>query len=426
MGTGRERCATREGYVWMKRGLFWQSRVWLSVNTEWIRVVESGEDGGKRVGGGRKELVEWRMSTMGCRLCAGWGREMVVRSTKRTFTFWVEGDGEEERRWKMALTAAILPRLQDFYNLGGFLGYGSTSVVRAGVDKATQEKVAIKLIRRNGDEFGRSAAGEREERSNFLREVQTLRAADNAHTVRLVDAFQTLEFRVIVTELCRGGSLLQRIIEDGSLSERVAKDVMRQLCRALVSLHSRGIVHRDVKLDNVMCLEAMGPIHVKLGDFGFAVKGEADPLEVKTDGFSKHVGTPMYMAWEMWTHEGYGMQVDSFALGVIMYALLSGRFPFPLDGAISVDPNSDFLDFSNTEWHSISDSAKSLIRALLHPNPTKRHSALSALQHRWFTGDRDNTREEPLSLDFSQLLHNKVRSLRGPSHCPIAARMVTN
>lgn len=184
---------------------------------------------------------------------------------------------------------------------------------------------------------------------------------------------------------------------------------MTDLLGALSYLHSRGIAHRDVKLENLLCANTTWPLNVKLADFGFAnyVSKTDEPM------LSSFVGTPYYIAPEMLRGSPHGQAVDIWASGVVMYILLSGKFPF--GGKNESEYYQRVLTkeayFPSEDWNDVSEDAKNLVRGMLCKDPKKRLTADECLKHSWLKRsgvvidavnvDGDVFPSDPMSSAFS-------------------------
>jgi serine/threonine protein kinase len=167
-------------------------------------------------------------------------------------------------------------------------------------------------------------------------------------------------------ELCSGGDLLNYVRKRRKLKEDIAKYVFKQVVEGLHYCHSKRIVHRDIKLDNLL-LDEDGS--VKLCDFGVS-KHLKDYNEVMTE----QCGTPAYIAPEILKDKGYkGFGVDIWSLGVCLYAMLYGTVPFKANNMSELHQLILKAKYSlKDDKVEISDDAKSLIKALLEPDPSKR------------------------------------------------------
>eukprot|EP00951_Prasinocladus_malaysianus_P008089 scaffold58395_cov40-Prasinocladus_malaysianus.AAC.1 len=187
--------------------------------------------------------------------------------------------------------------------------------------------------------------------------------------------------------LVDGGDMRTAVNERGSLSEGDAKDVMHQVFSTCAELHRRGIIHRDIKLDNIVlshssCFDK----DVTLLDMGLAVsiRGHRASQELT------RCGTPAYCAPDVLSGEGYGFKVDVWSCGVTLFQLLSGYLPFRysqlVDMATKNHKTSDRFKaaFEDPVWELISDEARSLVCQCLEFDPKRRISAEQALLHPWF------------------------------------------
>jgi len=210
----------------------------------------------------------------------------------------------------------------------------------------------------------------------------------------------------IVSSLCRGGDLSQALDMRGCLCEEDAKNIMAGVLSGLAHLHSHGIVHRDIKLENILLTDSEHDMSkVKIIDMGFAKRLMACPIARTRypETYNSTCGTPMYMAPEivrstvktgkLQAMARYGTQADMWSCGVVLYRLLSGYPPFNAE-----DGHTDMLglllkgivnsayDFSDPVWETVTGEALSMIKCLLEADPEKRLTAEEALCHPWMVG----------------------------------------
>lgn len=161
---------------------------------------------------------------------------------------------------------------------------------------------------------------------------------------------------------------------------------MWQVLRALNYMHKTlKIVHRDIKAENIL-FKSQDPsdLTVKICDFGFAIRLREDLQQKQLNSF---VGSPYYIAPEIFQAEGYDHRCDLWSAGILLYNMLSqGQFPFKGNRAEEIFQNikKQPLLFDGLIWNSISDSAKDLIRKLLVKCPDARIDILEALKHPFF------------------------------------------
>jgi len=175
------------------------------------------------------------------------------------------------------------------------------------------------------------------------------------------------------------GDMLEMILssEQGRLSERITKFLVTQILVALKHLHSKNIVHCDLKPENVLLSSDSDFPQVKLCDFGFSrIIGEK--------GFRKSVvGTPAYLAPEVLRNKGYNRSLDMWSTGVIIYVSLSGTFPFNEDEDIHEQIQNASFMYPPHPWKEISNGAIELITNLLQVKMRKRYSVDKSLMHPW-------------------------------------------
>ncbi|GJP86527.1 hypothetical protein CLOP_g16542, partial [Closterium sp. NIES-67] len=274
---------------------------------------------------------------------------------------------------------------------------GEFSVVRVCREGTTGLMLACKSIEKD-------TINSAEEARDLRREVEMMeRVAGHSNVIRLHAVFEDHQNIHLVMELCRGGGLFDYMRTNGPLTERAAASVCFQLLSALDHCHECGVLHRDVKPENVLLARGEGDFgSIKLIDFGIAsehqpVRGEGDFGSIKLIDFgiaSEHqpgvrsstlCGTPLYLAPE--TLDGvWSPQADVWAAGVVSYAALCGVPPFwaETNEGIFRAIRSEPLRFASAAWLGVSEAAKDLVRSMLDKNPHRRITALQALGHRWF------------------------------------------
>ncbi|WP_018640745.1 serine/threonine-protein kinase, partial [Parafrankia elaeagni] len=193
------------------------------------------------------------------------------------------------------------------YILGDKLGAGAFGLVLAGEHRQMRRPVAIKVMRAEGPE-GTTV--------NFAHEARTLAGLNHPHLVRAYDYTEAEGLCLVVMELLAGGTLTRR---RAGMGPQQACAVGLAVAAALEHAHGRGVLHRDIKADNILFAADGTP---KVGDFGIAklFDGSATASQV--------AGTPMYMAPEQIQGGRLTAATDLYALGVVLYRLLTGSPPF--------------------------------------------------------------------------------------------------
>ncbi|KIY72306.1 Pkinase-domain-containing protein [Cylindrobasidium torrendii FP15055 ss-10] len=248
------------------------------------------------------------------------------------------------------------------YTLGRVIGEGAYGKVRMGTHRLTSTRVAIKQIPKSVS-------------ATLTREIHHHRQLHHPNITQMYEVIATESSVWIVTELCSGGELFDYLVEKGRLSEEETKVMFGQLCLAVAYTHEKGIVHRDLKLENVLLDERC---RVKLGDFGFTREFERGAL------METFCGTTGYAAPEMLQGKKYtGPEVDVWSLGVIMYTLLTGTLPFDDDDESVMRDKIIRGEFEDPEWLSI--EARDLLQSILTKDTSKRFTISQILSHTWFT-----------------------------------------
>jgi len=327
----------------------------------------------------------------------------------------VANDKKQFEQWIYALRRASLfsSRVEDYYRIRHIVGEGMNGKVRLGNDIITDETVAIKTVPRLG----------RTNEDHFLaREVQIMLQVDHPNIVKTFDIFVRRKRIHFVMEYVSGGELFDLVAANTIFTENRAASVMVDLLNAISYLHKQNIAHRDVKLENLLCVRSTWPLQVKLADFGFAnhIKTEADKM------LSSFVGTPYYIAPEMLLSKGHGRPVDIWACGVVLYILLSGKFPF--GGETEKEYYARVLQrevyFPSAEWKGVSPEAKNLVSGMLTKDPSRRLDAEECLRHPWLKNVKKQSpatvvpsKSEPKSMSPLSSLDStpdSQRSVRSP------------
>ena len=240
-----------------------------------------------------------------------WGVEAVQRQLQR------------EREWlaRQKLKAYVaLPEFDsrattDFYGFGKVLGQGSFGEVRLAWHRLAGQKVAIKS-------YEKSKLTEPNHWRRVQQEIRLMERLNHPHIIRELEMIDSPKRIHIAMEYAGGGNLCSYVKAKQRLSEGEARKVFLQLLAAVEYMHDNCIIHRDIKLENVLFDDEQQ--NVKLTDFGFSVMVR-DPMK----RLKIFCGTPSYMAPEITQRREYlGRPVDVWSLAVLLYACLAGHFPF--------------------------------------------------------------------------------------------------
>ena len=260
-----------------------------------------------------------------------------------------------------------------FYKYGRQIGKGAFGKVNLGLHILTGRLVAIKTFNKKKIKTERSKA-------KIYHEINLMKNLRHTSVVKIFDTFETDKYIFIIMENIAGGDLLSFVKKRTKLNEKMSKYIFKQLLEALKYIHSKNIVHRDIKLDNVL-IDLNN--NIKLCDFG--VGKMVHENEVLLD----QCGTPAYIAPEILANKGYdGFGVDVWSSGVVLYTMLSGMVPFKANNLN--DLQNMIITGNYKEIHGISKECNDLLNKLLQINPKKRISIDEALNHPWINGNDDN------------------------------------
>ncbi|XP_062917958.1 serine/threonine-protein kinase 33 isoform X2 [Mobula hypostoma] len=283
------------------------------------------------------------------------------------------------------------------YSFGQRLGQGSYGVVIEATHNRSGKKWAIKKV--NREKAGSSAV------KLLEREVSILKQVNHEHIIHLEEVFETPKRMYLVTEVCEGGELSAILHKKKRLNENETRHVIRSLASAIAYLHKNDIVHRDLKLENILVKnienssELDMKLNIKVTDFGLSVqKGGVGSDKM----LQATCGTPMYMAPEVLSAHQYTQQCDTWSIGVIMYTLLSGVPPFVASSEEKLAEliNRGELRFDSSVLQEISDGAKDVLSRLLKVDPAHRITANELLDNPWVTGDTTAAQRPPNVLEM--------------------------
>eukprot|EP00903_Cladosiphon_okamuranus_P005793 g5740.t1 len=270
--------------------------------------------------------------------------------------------------------------IREFYDIDDeVLGEGIQGVVRTAVNKKTGIKFAVKTVP--------IGAGKNSMAMGQLRsELDLIRRLDHPNIVRLQEVFETEDSLFLVMDLCTGGDMMSRWERNRRLrySEDDAALTVKKILNAVRYCHKQQVVHRDIKLENLLWEHPGDDAEPQLVDFGLGVK-----FSEEDEKFHQDVGSLYYVAPEV-LGRSYTKACDCWSIGVIAYMLLAGMPPFmaPTDEGVKLKIKWARVPFPKEMWDKVSDEAKDFVKKMLMKAPSKRMSADQACAHPWITKHR--------------------------------------
>lgn len=268
------------------------------------------------------------------------------------------------------------------YSRQELLGAGATGAVYRVKQKSSGLSFALKvLIRKRRNDAHELAC---------LNEIRALQRLQHKNIMNLYETYESETMRWLIVEIVKQGALLSYLEEQVFFSEKSALHIIRQVLDACNYMHYQGVVHRDLKLENIFVKEKGQTPLIKIGDFGAAALVDPDIILDKncdsiTDAFC---GTPLYMAPEVARKPAkYGAQCDIWSTAVLAVELLTGKPHIQMVGKFKLRTFFDELQTYELDPKMVADMSpdcQDLIKGLLQPDPSKRLNAGEALQHKIF------------------------------------------
>lgn len=297
------------------------------------------------------------------------------------------------------------------YEIGREIGRGNFASVHEALDRKTGEMVAVKMMDKSTTPRELCA-----QELRILREIET--EVGHSRLTPIQDVFETDTELCFVLELIRGGDFYEHVTKNGRLDEYDAAKVIRKLIYALEALHRHGIIHRDIKLENILLSSSRKDMDsafnaFKITDFGYAKH------VTEEDSFTNYAGTLGYTAPEVLANKHYSTACDVWSAGVVLYVLLAGYPPFPYkDGFEPSTASFDELvaaeleaihhgrkreawnlQFEVEPWNTISTDAKRLVSGMLRIDPLERFSTSRVLNDPWIQKATQSFQQEYLNFE---------------------------
>jgi len=288
----------------------------------------------------------------------------------------------------------------NFYLYGRRIGQGAFGKVNLGLNVLTGRVVAIKSFKKKPIEKFRHKM------KKIQSETELMKRFNHKNITKILEVFNDEEYMLIVMEYINGGNLFSFVKKRRKLSEKMARFLFRQIILGIHHIHSKNVVHRDIKLENIL-IDFNN--NVKICDFGIG-----KVLDNENQLLFDKCGTPMYMAPEIVLaneNKGYkGFPVDIWSSGITLYIMLSGNLPFSLRNknkkedillSSAKDKNNVYLEnqiinVNPKKIEYISKEAQDLLEKILNKDPEKRLTCLEILNHPWLK--QNSTHIEYLNL----------------------------
>ena len=314
---------------------------------------------------------------------------------------------EEELKLKVTTNALIeentgLPNLK--YQIIRKIGEGSYGSVFLAINSLTKQNVAIKKI----NKIKENEIDDLE----IKNEIDILRNLDHPNIVKIIEFYTTEKAYYLITDYCPSGELYNQITN--SYNEYQLAVLFYQIFSGLYYLHTNNIIHRDLKLENILINEIekdnktnLKYFWIKIIDFG------------TSKIFSKHkkeksiVGSSYYIAPEV-LNQSYNEKCDTWSVGVILYMLISGKAPFDGKDDFEIIENikKGIYDDENKRLLNSSEEVQDLVHKLLEINIKKRLSAHEALQHPWFYKFNGKSLYSNISIDEIKQYLDRLRKFQ--------------
>eukprot|EP00301_Raphidiophrys_heterophryoidea_P004568 c1197_g1_i1.p1 GENE.c1197_g1_i1~~c1197_g1_i1.p1 ORF type:complete len:459 (-),score=109.09 c1197_g1_i1:291-1667(-) len=289
-----------------------------------------------------------------------------------------------------------LRSVEEDFEIQELIGSGSYASVFRGINKKTNEVVAIKRI----NKLRLLWSATRKNKIDLMAEVEVMKRLKHPYIIQLFSVYDTSKELALVMEYGEGGELIKRVEEAGKYTEQNAREVVKRILQAIAYMHNQGTVHRDVKPENLVLMTKGSSVDVKLADFGLS--------KLSIQSMRTFVGTPHYLAPEMLKGDEYGKEVDIWAIGVVTFQMLTGCIPFVgetpdlLYSAIMAGA----MNISDSKWGEVSEEGHDFVQKLLRLNPIQRLTIAQALEHPWIQGRKFPAQVPLFTLSTSNLSIN--------------------
>ncbi|CAG9335837.1 unnamed protein product [Blepharisma stoltei] len=284
--------------------------------------------------------------------------------------FYVNSENELQIWLESLSSVGIMTGIKDSFTFGKIIGNGAFSNVYAATCIKTGKEYAIKVIPKQ--KITKSL-------DSLVREIRIMRKIKHPNIVNLYKVYESFSNVYLVLDYVKGGDLFNRIIAKKALPEKTVKKFSKKMLGVLDYLKSKEILHRDIKLENILLKSHDNDYDFKLADFGLG----AEFSEKST----MRCGSPGYIAPEVLRKQPYGIEIDTFSVGIIIYILLSGKMPFhgSTPQKVLEKNRSCNICFHDENLRDVSKQGIDLVKKLTCTLPDLRITPENALMHKWFT-----------------------------------------
>ena len=244
---------------------------------------------------------------------------------------------------------------------------------------------------------------------NIKNEIDILKKIDHPNIVKLFEYYKNEEIYYLITEYYSGGNLSEKLSTLGKFEESQAAYILFQILCAVYYLHQNGIIHRDLKLDNILIENEEKDtnfFNIKIVDFGISVFFE------NGNNQKALIGSGFYIAPEVLENKQYYKKCDIWSCGVILYKLITSYFPFNGKDQEALFENIKNEDFNPERIKSNSDQLKDLLKNLLDKNPNSRFNSIQALKHDFFKLHKTREKLFNISKERFSYIISKLKNFK--------------
>ncbi|KAJ8913941.1 hypothetical protein NQ315_015178, partial [Exocentrus adspersus] len=292
--------------------------------------------------------------------------------------------------------------LYEVYDFKEEIGHGSYGTVISTIEKQTGKNYAIKIVNKCT-----TGANQLEE---LYSEIKILKSVDHPNIIHLERVYESPRKIYMVLERCLN-SLHTAFKIHKSYTEKDTRKIVKQLVNAVYYLHKHDIVHRDIKLENILLADnpadQTDKYFIKLSDFGLSIVKTGAGIQSMLKEFC---GTTIYMAPEILLQRTYSELCDVWSIGVILYLLLFGEYPFFANSEDQLQHKicNDVPIFQNPNV-ILSYEVIDLIKCLLEKDPVNRITALEILQHPWIVESKVKQKKGANVLEYMKKWKSEMK-----------------